>query len=646
MKSILCGFASCLMVGFLNAATLVDHIPVKASGIGRPASDRAWWAQWAEKTEAAIALKHAENWLKLPMPAFDPERYLDFTTNGDRTKYQAINSRRWDRLMRLVLGECLEGKRRFVPAIDETVRSLCGDPSWILPAHDHGAEVFKGASPYADLAVAMNGYQMALSLWLLEDRLAPETAKLMRENVYKRLIDPVLRTIDGTASPKVMSGHFWARCNHNWNAVCTAGAVGAILAIEPSREVRAKAVEWAVSNNGKFLSGFGNDGYCSEGVGYWNYGFGHFTLLAEVIRQQTSGVVDPFQLKSVREIAQAPAMLEIADGIYPAFADCGLDSRPDQRLMDWVGWRLSKQAMSGKSPHPLAETALLYQTLAGLVLELETSSVPSGTLPSLPLRSWFPDSGVCVFRPAAKAGMAVAIKGGNNAEHHNHNDVGTTVVVWKGRPVLVDPGAMVYRAETFSKDRYRLPIMGSLAHSVPVAAGFLQAAGAQSTGKVLNTDFKPELDAIRMGLSSAYPGSGLKKLEREWSYRRDTGGSLKIDDRFAFDKPSAFETALVGLGDWYEVSSKDRSARFAIDGGKGALLDVHVEFSGPGKWVVTKINNPGKPSVFRLGLALAEPSTDGHISIEISPLTDDKVSRRKLPVVMAPEMLVDAHKAP
>ena len=41
---------------------------------------------------------------------------------------------------------------------------------------------------------------------------------------------------------------------------------------------------------------------------------------------------------------------------------------------------------------------------------------------------------------------------------------------------------MVYRAETFSKDRYRLPIMGSYGHSVPVVNGFLQSAGAACRG--------------------------------------------------------------------------------------------------------------------------------------------------------------------
>ena len=492
MRTLICGMLWWAVSGGMHAADLASQLPAQPEGIGRPASDRTWWDTLAKTPEAASAMKAAETWLKTPMPAFDPERYLDYSTNGDRTRYQNINSRRWDRFKRLVLGECLEGKGRFIPAIDETVRSLCSDPSWILPAHDRGALVFKGASPYADLAVAMNGYQMALAVWLLDGRLPAETTRLMRDNVSKRLTGPVLKTIDGTAPPNVISGNWWAKANHNWNAVCTAGAVGAILATEPSPEVRAKAVEWAVKNSAVFLSGFGKDGYCSEGLGYWNYGFGHFAVLAEVLRKQTGGRVDLFNSESVRRIAAAPARLEIADGVYPSFADCGLGSRPDAQLMEMVKWRLVKEPFSGKPSLPLAGSGLLYQTLTELVARQEAVATDAPKKSALPLRSWFEDSGVCVIRPAQPGGMAVALKGGHNAEHHNHNDVGTTVVVWKGQPVLADPGAMVYRAETFSKDRYRLPIMGSFGHSVPVVAGFLQADGAQVPRQGVGHGIQPE----------------------------------------------------------------------------------------------------------------------------------------------------------
>ena len=41
-----------------------------------------------------------------------------------------------------------------------------------------------------------------------------------------------------------------------------------------------------------FLKGFTPDGYCGEGTGYWNYGFGHYVLLSEEIRLATGGQID------------------------------------------------------------------------------------------------------------------------------------------------------------------------------------------------------------------------------------------------------------------------------------------------------------------------------------------------------------------
>jgi len=644
---LLCGMAWLAADGASRAAGLAERLPEQPSGIGRPAADRAWWGAWAQTPEAATAMKHANTWLTTPMPPFDAQRYLDYSTNGDRSRYQAQHSRRWDRLKCLVLGECLEDKGRFLAAIDETVRSLCADPSWLLPAHDRGTQVFKGGRPYVDLAVAMNGYQMALAAWLLDGRLSAETLGLMRENVAHRLTGPVLQSIDGTTPKEVVAGHWWAKADHNWNAVCTAGAVGAILTSEPSRETRAKAVAWAVMNMTIFLTGFAKDGYCSEGLGYWNYGFGHFAVLAEVLRSQTGGQVDLFKEPLVRRIAAAPAQLEIAGGIYPAFADCALDARPEPRLVEQVRWQLDGQAFSGSAAGVLAESPLLYQTLTDLTLRREAQAGVAAKSAPLPLRSWLAESGVCVVRPARPGGMAAAWKGGHNAEHHNHNDVGTTVVVWQGHPVLADPGAMVYRAETFSSDRYRLPLLSSFGHSVPVVAGTLQAEGATSRGRVLRSDFTDARDTLAIDLASAYPKTGLRKLERQWTYQREGDASLVIEDRFGFDKPAAFATALVGFGDWYLVEGGERRARFLIHGGEGAVLQVDVEFSARGSWDVRRLDNPDKPAASRLGLALAEPAADGFVRMTVRPASAQMpAAASKVAVGSVPEMLSDPRRAP
>ena len=646
-----------LILDFLSAAgpkaaDLAKTLPPQPCGIGRPASDRRWWGAWAKTPEAAAALKRAEASLKTPLPPFDAERYLDYQKDGDRSRYQEQHTRRWNRFKELVLGECLEDKGRFLAAIDESVRSLCADPSWVLPAHDRDNQVFKGGNPYADLAAASNGYQMALAAWLLDGRLPAATIDLMRANVTRRLTGPVLRTIDGTAPKDVLAGHWWTHANHNWNAVCTAGAVGAILASEPSRETRAKAVEWAALNMKIFLSGFPVDGYCSEGLGYWNYGFGHFVVLAEVLRAQTGGQVDLLKSATVRRIAEAPAMLEIANGIYPAFADCPLTAKPEPRLLELVRWRLENRPFTGSASGVLAESPTLYQTLADLVARRDAAARGAGAGQSSgwtppPLRSWFAESGVCVVRPARAGGLAAAWKGGHNAENHHHNDVGTTVVVWRGRAVLADPGAMVYRAETFSRNRYKLTVMGSYAHSVPVVAGFLQAEGNDCRGQVLATEFTDARDTMTIDMASAYPASGVKNLLRQWIYQRDGDGSLVIEDRFAFAKPSTFATALTGFGTWYLIDGNDHNARFLIDGGNGAVLEVDVAFSANGKWRVGQLDNPGKPTASRLGLALAEPAQDGFVKMTVRPAADGLIATStQLAIIPVPVKLDDERKAP
>ncbi len=645
MKTLAGAALAAAMILVSHAADTAALLPATPAGIGRPASDRAWWNKLATTPEARTAIKRAEDWMARPMPAFDRERYLDFVTNGDRERYQTINTARWERFKCLVLGECLEAKGRFIPALEETVASLSTDPSWILPAHDYGAAVVNGAPPYADLGVAMNGCQMALASWLLADRLPASTLSLMRAQVSKRLTGPVLATINGSAPKSVISGHWWARANHNWNAVCTAGALGAILATEPSVETRAKALDWAVSNMKVFLSGFGKDGYCSEGVGYWNYGFSHFVFLAEMVRTQTGGAIDPLAAEPVRRIAAAPTKLEIADGVYPAYADCPLSARPDTLLTDLVRWRISKRPFTTGAATALASNPLLYLTMMDLTAR---DGAPCGVPDASPagLRAWFPDSGVCVVRPASPGGLAASWKGGHNAEHHNHNDVGTTVVVWKGRAVIADPGAMTYRSETFGKNRYRLPVMGSYGHSVPVVAGMLQKEGGSSAARVLNTAFSDSTDSITMDLSSAYPDTGLKQLERRWTYQRDGAGHLVIEDRFRFESPSAFGSALVGFGTWYFVKSTSTAARFLIDGGNGAILQADAEFPTTATWNVCKLHNPGKPAAHRLGLDLTDPLAQGFLRWTLRPASGLDPKATRLPVTEAPAMLEDPRKAP
>ena len=74
---------------------------------------------------------------------------------------------------------------------------------------------------------------------------------------------------------------------NNWNSVCLAGVTGAALTLLADKEERAYFVAAAEKYNVYGMKGYADDGYCSEGVGYYNYGFRAYILLREEVCRDT-----------------------------------------------------------------------------------------------------------------------------------------------------------------------------------------------------------------------------------------------------------------------------------------------------------------------------------------------------------------------
>jgi hypothetical protein len=217
--------------------------------------------------------------------------------------------------------------------------------------------------------------------------------------------------------------------------------------------------------------------------------------------------------------------------------------------------------------------------------------------------------------------MGVAIKGGHNAEHHNHNDVGSFVVVLGDRPVLLDPGAETYTARTFSSRRYESQLLNSFGHPVPVVAGKLQRTGEEAQGKVLRTEFTEHADTLVLDLRAAYDCPELKTLERTFVYSREGAGSLTLTDRVEFSVPQTFATALLTRGrvPAQRVEQRrgdgplllrdgDQALRVEIDVG-GEAFDIQAE--------EIREDAPVQPT--RLGLYLTRPVTSATVTLKIAP---------------------------
>ena len=111
----------------------------------------------------------------------------------------------------------------------------------------------------------------------------------------------------------------------------------------------------------------------------------------------------------------------------------------------------------------------------GLITEIRTAEAREALVPDF----WFPDTEVAGARDkeGTFSGFFFGAKGGFNAESHNHNDAGSCLMYYDGKPCLIDLGREEYVAKTFSSRRYEIWTMQSGYHNLPVINGTDQMQG-------------------------------------------------------------------------------------------------------------------------------------------------------------------------
>ncbi len=593
---------------------IAQMLPETPEGLGRPISDRETWDALAATPAYQAVIARAEKLLDEPLPEQPDDLYLDFSRTGNRTRWQNVANRRRGRLAPLVLAECAENRGRFLPAIEELVAALAAERTWVMPAHDRSLANFNRERIDIDLASSALGWHLATANWLLGERLSGETRALIAASIEERILAPYRAMYSGERDP-----NWWMHTTSNWNAVCLAGVTGAALAQIDDRRLRAEFVAAAERYSQNFLNGFTPDGYCSEGLGYWNYGFGNYVLLAETVRQATGGGVDLMDRPGVAAPATFGARIQIIGGVAPAFADCSINAHPDRLTMFYVNRRYEL----GLSEYDSVDLAWTTGSLSSaLVFGFPNSASRGETIAGARIgtteRTWFDDAGILIARPGedSDAILGVALKGGHNAEHHNHNDVGSYVVVVRDRAVLMDPGSEVYTARTFSSRRYESKLLNSFGHPVPVVAGQLQRTGRDARAEVPASEFTDERDTLTLDLRAAYAVEGLERLERRFVYGRTGAGSLTVTDTVEFAQPESFETALITDGDWTRrddgtlvVWDVDRAVQVTIDTG-GAQWEL----------VVDEIHEEATAQPTRLAIRLSEPVEAATVTVRITPV--------------------------
>ena len=596
-------------------AEIAKWLPEKPQGVGPTIEDRATWQRVGESPEFSGTIAAAEKMRKKPTPELTDELFLDFSKTGNRTRCQSVLSQRHGRLPTFVMAECIENKGRFLPDIEQAVRDLCSEKTWVMPAHDRSLANFNGKTLEVDLAVAAVSWNLATTHYWVGDKLSPGIRRLIEEELERRAIASMESYVK-TGKPRM----WWATGTNNWNAVCLAGVTGTALAMEPSRQRRAFFVAAAEKYIQYFKKGFTSDGYCSEGMGYWNYGFGNFVLLAETLIQATDGKLDLFTDPLIKQVALFGPRMEIVPGVYPSFADCAIGSKPDTSLMAFLSRRfqlgMSDVEAAGSGLASGSSSSLFSFALYGFN-NSATAVPPAGDGVKPELRNWFSEAGILICRPNdPKSGLGVALKGGHNSEHHNHNDVGSYVVALAGKTPLLDPGGEIYTARTFSKDRYVSGVLNSFGHPVPRIGETLQRNGRAAAAKILKTDFTDQTDTVVLDLRAAYPVTGLTGLERTFVFSRVGRGSLTVTDKVELNEATAFETALITFDEWQKEGNRLRigAGESAVD----VVIDAHgADFSVEDTEIHEDLSRSRVP--IRLAVKIKAPVTSAQVTLTITP---------------------------
>jgi hypothetical protein len=530
-----------------------------------------------------------------PLPAWNDDDYLDFSKVGSRQRGEKMMGARENVIPALVYAECLENKGRFLPTLNQVLRANANDPTWTLPAHDASLTSYHGTDYTVDLNSSKFGYRLSETVYLLGDKLDPAVRGLILKRLEQRIFEPFRRTV-ATGRPCFWLGSKKNRETNNWNPVCLSGVLGSALAVIADKSERAFYVAAAEHYSQYYLNSFTADGYCSEGGGYWGFGFSHYALMREQLVEATGGKIDLFIDPHVVPCVLYAIRIRIGPSVVPPFADCRFGTKTDPNVLAYcsqaLGLNLPLPAYSG---YGLGD-CLGEANVTPCAVKGQVSSAGDEAL-----RFYFTNATVLACRPSHEGGVGVGIKAGGNGSH-SHNDIGSYEIAIGDDEVTGDPGGpLFYRKDTFGPHRFDNKLLNSYGHPVPVIGGKLQIDATKAKPVVLSTSFSADHDQFVINMAPAYAVPSLEALTRTMDYSRSGSGQVVITDEATFTAPTTFEDAMETHGGWKQLDPQTISITF----GQSKLL-VKISASGEFTLKPETIQELGV-TFTRIGLVFNQP---------------------------------------
>ena len=491
-----------------------------------------------------LLIQAGEAKLGYEFPVIHATDYMRFKKDGDRAAFEALYFAKRNALNDLIQAECVEHQGRFLDDILNGIYSICEETAWQLPAHnsyirDTPQLILPDVTrPVMDLFACETGALLACAAYLLEEEfnaVSPYILTCIEDNLKRRILLPYL------------TAHFWWMGHDdepmcNWTVWCTqnvllttflmpwsekmssklAAPVRALTGDAPlflpentsDTVVTLQAILYkAAESCDYFLKDYGNDGCCEEGAQYYRHAglclYGAMTVLNTVTGGHFSSL---FQWDKVKNIAAYILNVHVDDKYYFNFADCSpIAGRAGVR--EYLFGKATGQedlCLFAAKDFQAGQGQLITDEVNGgnLFYRMQTvfyyeELMHRDTSATLPHRDvYYPSVGLFLVHSNT---MDLAVKAGDNADSHNHNDTGSVTLYKNGLPVLADIGVETYTQKTFSPRRYEIWTMQSGYHNLPTICGFDEHDGAEYRAQDVTAVLTGANPSISMELATAYP---------------------------------------------------------------------------------------------------------------------------------------------
>ena len=510
--------------------------------------NRAFW----DKLPANIRQEYiskAEGFLTYNWPTVKATDYLEFIRSGDRR--QGVYAACSNALITLVMGELTEGKGRFIDQIINAVWYFSEQTYWGWSAHLGAQKAGTGLpdvnDPIIDLGVGEITSNLSWTLYLFKaefDKVHPLIAKRLKQEITNKSLKPYFERDDFG-----YMGFKGGRPN-NWNPWINYNMLNSYLLIENDPAKKIAEVQKIINSIDKFLNGYSDDGGCDEGPSYWGAAGALLYESLDVLQMATNGKFDVYDNPLVQNIGKYFYQVNIHAPYFINFADADATTGGSPSTVYRYGKAIQDPKMQefgaylaklgGWGEHsPAGKIGDQIKNL-GLLDEIKNAKASEALVADF----WLPDTEVAGARDKEGSfnGFFFGAKGGFNAESHNHNDIGTCVMYFDGKPCLIDVGREEYNAKTFSSRRYEIWTMQSKFHNLPVINGVDQKDGSKFKAKNSKFTANTKSATFSTDIAGAYlPEAQVKSWTR--SYTLNRGKNFKISDKFELSSLSKAPTS-------------------------------------------------------------------------------------------------------